>query len=403
MTCLTATCEVFTLDKALMLLMTDGGQHYTPPELVEEIGDKIITLDKTGGGRLESLTVFGCSRCNGDREEGDLGYRGKDGKFHLDVRITGRRFFDGREFERMMIATGTPIYGGQVDDEHFLYLASDEISCDVISSDHIVLPHTVKTFTMTATLEEDINSGAPILPGLHFVYTANASTAVKSTSSGVGEVEITGKTYGSYIVECLYHKATAKYMELPIRYDSVNMCEGSTVTDDEYVGKTTVFDLGDVGLLSNWDNSVYDELECVSGTLTRRIGTLTIDESYEISEVIYAGVRCQMIKLKETIGSGTASLDWYVTDTPDMFAEFGDSIIVSPTRDAIYVHFSDEPDLEGAKEYIIGARLVYPLKTEVVTKLEQTVDAQLPTGITYVGVCSSILDVTLGLTYERED
>ena len=249
------------------------------------------------------------------------------------------------------------------------------------------MPSTPNTFKMTATLAEDINSGGALVPGLQFKYKAGSANSIRAARSGVGEVVMSGTSYSGNVFAGFIHKATAKYMELPIRYDSLSLFAGSAEPSEPYWGRTVAFRL-DNPLMSNASAAVFDELECISGVLTRRVGKDIIDESYEITDAVYCGVPCQRILLKHPVGEAMVAVGDYWESSEDDFLEFGDCIILPPERNCIYIRFSDDPDLEGAMEYILGAELLYELAEHETIQLQQKLDPTLASGANIICVCS---------------
>lgn len=373
-------------DNKMLIIASEpsGGDSY---QIYEDYDTGSLRIDTGAGGELISLNILGTFDPNSNTSTPSVGYTDEEGGTTLEVRMTGERMLDGEEFVSLMKRINSPAYGGEYDDEHFIYIANNRNGCNVVSPNHFSMPTTPNTFRMTATLNEDICSGGALVPGLHFKYRAGSTSSIRAASSGVGDVTMSGTSYSGNIFSGFIHKATSKYMELPIRYDSVTMFAGKVEPSAPYWCQKAAFRLGSP-LMSSIDGTVYDELECISGILTRRIGTDIIDDSYEISDAIYCGIPCQRISLKGPIGESRAMIGDYVEDNIDCFAEFGDCLVLPPERDCIYIRVSDEPDLESAIDYILGSRLVYELAKHEEIQLEQRLEPRLASGANIICVCT---------------
>lgn len=369
-----------------MLLITGGnaeqGESY---QTYEEASFGDLRIEADSGGKILSMIIRGAYDPYISSTPA-VGYTDTDGGATLVVRMTGERMLDGKEFVRLMKQIDSPAYGGEYDDEHFLYISNTK-NCNVVSPNHFSMPSTPNTFKMTATLAEDINSGGALVPGLQFKYKAGSANSIRAARSGVGEVVMSGTSYSGNVFAGFIHKATAKYMELPIRYDSLSLFAGSAEPSEPYWGRTVAFRL-DMPLMSNANAAVFDELECISGVLTRRVGKDIIDESYEITDAVYCGLPCQRILLKHPVGEAMVAVGDYWESSEDDFWEFGDCIILPPERNCIYIRFSDDPDLEGAMEYILGEELLYELAEHETIQLQQKLDPTLASGANIICVCS---------------
>lgn len=329
-----------------------------------------------------------------------VGYTDAEGRCMLNVRISGNRFLDGEEFVRLMKATGSEAYGGEYDSEHFIYRALDK-DCEVISPNHLMLPRTVCTLSMTATLAEDLMNGGRLVPGLHFKNSSGAYSAISAGSSDVGDVEMKGSSASGSEFSGLVHRAVATPMELPIRYDSVSLAVGTAVSDEPYEGQNLSFEIG--APLRAFDYyGTCDELDCVSGTLTRRVAYYEGADLGELSVAKYGGMPCFMLMLPERmmdtrLMAGGLSVVSSFSDYPET-AE----VIAAPTLDRLYLNFPGTPTPEEALAMLDESYFAYAMAEEQVTKLPSGMITELGAGTYYISVCSDSYH-TVDVSYKLKE
>ena len=377
----------------MMKLIADDGEVEKYTEM-EDTGFGYFSVADGENIRLTSFKIFG-------NEPGEdipcIGYYETDGSFRLNVRVHGETFFDGHELVRLMRASGAEVLGEDPDDEHFLYLSRTDRESVVVSTDYLMPPTWKLYIGMTATLAEDIKNGGALKPGLHYSYELLSPKPIAAATSGVGDVKLTCTTQTGYRTAGLIHKPTEEYMELPIRYDSVYMTESKKAEPMPYDGRTVSFDIGKPLL---YVRGICDELECVSGRITRRVGTLVIDESMPVEAVTLNYINCYRLTLPFEIGMYGSILDFYTGDMYEL-EEYDYSLYIDPSGRWIYFQVFDT-DLEGAKEAIMGQELTYALAEEEVTELGYGIGSIMPSGKSYVEICSPAVP-EFCINYKRKE
>ena len=341
-----------------------------------------------GGAKVKSITVYGERDDSLPMKNAGIGYNDENGQTHLFVRAHGANIMDGHELVRLMIASDSPAYGGEYDDEHFLYNCSAP-ECTVVSGRHFALFPQAHTFKMTADLEEDVVNGGKLSPGLYFKLPPRSPVAISAASSGVGAVEMTAKTPFGYLVTDMIHKPTGITAQIPIRYDSVRLYVGAAVGNDPYVGESVDFHLG-TPLYADYYDDIYDELECISGTVTRNIMAWDIEDDVTVTKVYYEGYPCFSVPLPTRAGGDFAEMDefTYSSDSSDFELECT-LCFVGPDREHAYFYLVDDISAEEAREYIVGNRLLYLRSEPEIIKLDSTISAAVTGGEFYVEVCDA--------------
>ncbi len=355
---------------------------------LSDIGVVSFTAPESGAV-LKSVKIYGALEGIYEGPEGGVGYTADDGSTHITVRVHGKNFMDGYELVRLMKQCGSPAYGGEYDDEHFLYLTSAE-ACQMASPDNIFIPPKIHTFTASLLLDEDIKNGGKLTPGIYFELHGRSAMAASAATSGVGEVEVTLATPFGYLFKGITHKPLGINKALPVRYDSVSLTLGTKASYEPYDGESVDFNIG-TPLYCDYYGELCDELDCVSGILTRNIIAVVIDESVVLTEVDYEGYPCLSMPLPVRAGAFDASMDEFgwASSTEDF--EFGDWLIfIGPDMEHLYIYFMDGLSPEEAKSIIVGRKLTYTRAVPEVIELGQKIKPKLGGGLRYVEVCSML-------------
>lgn len=383
-------------NKMMLLLADEDSQGGTKSVSAQ----RSACIESGSGAVLNSVKISCDFDPFADIEDLCVGYTETDGSVRLNVRVNGERFLDGEEFVRLMIAGGCEVYGGEYDSEHFLYLASDK-DCEVISPNHLMLPSDILAFSMTATLDEDVANGGSLVPGLHFKDSIGTYTAIWATKSGVGEVKMSGLNATGGDFSGFVHRAVEAPMSLPIRYDSVSLSVGTYASMEPYSGESLSFEIGaPLRTISYYGD--HDELECVSGTLTRRVGWHDLTGEEELTAVNYSGTACFMLMLPEKMkDSRLITNNFEVVGAFSSDAE-NNEILVAPTLDRLYLRFPDTPALDDARSRLAGTYLAYALAEERVIQLATKMSAELGGGTQYICVCSESYN-TVDVSYTLKE
>ena len=384
-------------DKRLFLMT--AGDSGTGESFYEDQGTRSLCLSTDSNCRLDSLLVYGThDSLEADGRKG-LGYE-VDGSFFLDVRIHGENFLDGYELERLMLRSGSPTYGGRRDDEYFIYRTVRE-NCEVVSRDHLSLPDLPFTLRMSALVDEELATDGIFSPGLYFYSDAGGHSNVFAESAPEGEVELSGSTPGWLRFDGFRHDGAARELEIPIRYDSVSLTVGGAPTDEPYIGRSASFPIGK-RMLATADDGVRDELECVRGVLTKRVGSAVIDSSFSIVSAVYGGKRCFMITLPKQAGYGLISIGSYTECDLNDFAYYSECIAATPDRKSVYIRFDDDIELSEARERLEGLELIYPLRYEEIYELGEGLGRKMAVGANYIDVCTP-LNAEIEIFYYTEE
>lgn len=370
----------------IRLLTSDSDTAVTKEYFLSDMGVASFTAPDSGAV-LKSVKIYGAPEDIYEQEDGGLGYTADDGSTHLTVRVHGKNFMDGYELARLMKQCGSPAYGGEYDDEHFIYLTSAE-ECQMVSVNNLFIPPKIHTFAASFLLDEDIRNGGKLTPGIYFELHGRQAMPAVAATSGVGEVEASMNTPFGYLFKGISHKPLGINKALPIRYDSVCLTLGTKASYEPYDGESVDFNIG-TPLYSNFYGDLCDELDCVSGILTRNIIAINIDESVVLTEVNYEGYPCLSMPLPERAGAFDASMDEFGWASSIDDFEFGDWLIfIGPDMEHLYIYFMDGLSPEEAKSIIVGRRLTYTRAVPEVIDLGQKIQAKLGGGLRYVEVCS---------------
>ena len=340
-----------------------------------------------GGADILSIKVRG--KTNYEAPYG-VGYSTASGT-QLNLRIHGECFMDGKELVRLMKKSSTPVYGGDEGSTHFLYLSKSDKDYEVVPSDYALIGKNPISAEMTVTLSEDINGGGSLVPGLNFKSVSGSTIAISSSTSGIGDVKLTAKTSAFHTCAELIHKRSSKEMTLPVRYNSVKISAlGSSAS--KYVGQNVSFNIGRplYGFYGD-DFEFSDELECVTGCLTRRVGCRPITEDDTFTEVTYNDYVCYRLDLGERVGSEHLSINGFTSlADPSELNLANEAVFVAPDRRGVYFYTNAEENrLEIIKDFAIGKNLLYVLENEEVTYISSPIIPYTGEKKIYVEACSA--------------
>lgn len=389
-------------DKKMLLLLADDGESEDediPPVEHEAYGTRVLRFESEGDCELVSLVLRGSEDTAYGKQYPGVGYRRSDGGYSLNLRIHGTSFLDGFELVRLMLECGSPAYGGKQGFEHFIYAADADSSYTVVTSDHMMLPLEPCAIKMVAKPSESVSG--MLIPGLQYESTSGVRVAVSGTAGSNGKVTLSGTTPADNIFHRLVHIPVQNDMQLPIAYDSVKLTEGSYSTEDLYDGQAISYNLGDCPLLCDYNAEVYDQIDCINGMLIRRFGGMSL-KAEDITEAVYMGKPCFHIMLPEVAADGRASVGVYKTLGNDYFLEVGESVVLSPTRDSLYIRLLEDTTLEQARAELDGALVSYMLERSKVTDTGVRIDPRLYGQLHYIEVCSTI-DTEIKISYRRTE
>lgn len=389
------------LDKKILLLLADEGGDEQGGGGVEHeaFGTRVLRFESEGDCKLTSLILRGAHDIAHGRRYPGIGYLRSDGGYSLDIRIHGTSFLDGHELVRLMAASNSPAYGGEQDTDHFIYVADADSSYTVVSYDHMMLPITPCTIKMIAEPSESVTG--KLIPGLQYESTSGVLVAVSGSASTDGTVPLSGKTPAATLFHRFMHNPTKADMLLPIAYDSVHMTEGNYATDDTYDGQALSYDLGDCPLLGDYDSDLYDVLDCMSGTLTKHFGGMRL-RGEDITEAVYMGIPCFRIMLPEVAADGRVTVGEYRDYGLDYFLEFEEALLLSPTRDSLYITLFEDTTLDDARAELDGALVTYTLETPKVIDTGVRIDPLMRGQLHYIEVCSTI-DTEINISYKETE
>ncbi len=346
-------------------------------------------------------------RIGGNFGDTDNGFGGKgvgtlspDGKVRLSVRVHGENWCGAEELIRLMKKNNCPCYGGEYDDEHFIYICRADKEHLIAGKEDMRLKNAIYTLSFTGLITEDMGDGA-VVPGIHFLYVGNVASAISSATGAVGEQSFTGKNKVGNIPHGFIHKPVEAEFQLPIRYDSVRLYTGST-DPGEYVGTACEFVLDDyLYAMSSENGEEIDVLDAVTGTVKRVVKSFTIDEKTEISNAIYEGYPCMSIPLPEIARVASIYCERLMNriSAEDLLYDEVTGYIVPPSRDRIYFRLSENSrDPDEALLELCGAVILYPIEEQTI-QLETALDVRTPAGKVIIEVADN-LECSIDATYK---
>lgn len=326
--------------------------------------------------------ITSCNSSVFDTEGGGLGFTDTDGKCKLSVRVHGKSFFDGHELVRLMNRCASPVYGGDVSDEYFIYDSTYPSSCTVVSNRHAILGRNLYYATMSADLDGDF-AGETLKSGLAIETNSGAKRELVAKNVTTGLTEFNATIPAGYFYGKIVHSPVSRTPALRVKYDSVMLAEDISEYEP-YDGYTVEFEIGSPLLKLD---DVSDAIDLLNGIIYRAIENKLIDENTEIREVVYCGFNCFAL---DTPGNSSTSVVIGTLSNGELedLEINGEGIIVSGNCETIYVYLGEDVSLEEARSYLEGQRILYI--SEVVSEeyISQSLSTELGEGTRYIEICS---------------
>ena len=382
--------------------------------LSDIVGDESSSISASGNGIvyleandaesvITSLTIKGQIDNALNSSDTGAGYM-DSGECVLNIRIHGDCVLDGEEFVRILRETNAPVYGGEGADGCFIYSASATEESTVIDTDHLMLGSGVHAMKMTALVTDQIADGEALIPGLHFRYNRTKTSAISKDPGNIGECELMGTKPSAATYNGIFHIPMGSAMELPIITDSVRLYVGNTVLDEGYNGITVRQRIGKP-LMAIPEAEVSDEIECVSGVITRRIGCMSITEDTVITSGSYEGFSCYFISLdRASDGSGVRLGSFSLVESTEQFYDDFYSMVLDPTGKTLILNGSDEGyTIDDLKAELMGSRIIYTLKEPVIEEVEPGIKGEeLSVGRHIIEICSNTYPIVT-VEYENKE
>ena len=355
-----------------MLLITDDAD--TGTGAITASANGILDLGAIeAGAQITAFTISG--QTDNSYNTGDTGAGYVDsGEYVLNIRIHGDCVLDGDELVKILEETDAPVYGGEREDGCFIYSASATEESAVISTDHMMLGTGVHTMKMTALVTEQIAEGEALIPGLHFKYNRTKTSAIAKDPGNIGECELMGTKPSAAKYNGIYHIPTGNAMELPIITESVGLYVGNAVLDEGYNGITVKQKLGKP-LMAIPEGEIADEVECISGVLTRRIGCMSITEDTVITSGSYEGFACYFIDLESPTDGYIVKLDPFsYEESTEYFYDNNYTMVMDPSGTRLILNGSQEGyTIDQLKSDIVGKKVIYTLKNPIIETVEPSI------------------------------
>ncbi len=350
-------------------------------------GSSAVKYNNTRTDSIVGLRIYGDFVYNSAlRMRMGVGVRGDDGSVRVAVRVHNECCLDGYEFVRVLKEKNSPLYQGEYDSDHFLYRVTEE-DTELFGP----LDFSPGILGYKLTLEADVpEEKADITTfGLQFISNYGSKHAATRSVTGAGPSTFSVTMSQGTLFKHMQQAAQTEAFDIPIRYDSFKLYNGSVVPE-RYKGYTKVFDIKEPLQYAYIDGrDTFDELDLISGKLTRRIARFIIDETTQINEASYDGVCVFAIPLPSDIKYFSMDSDVYssVGDPYDLVEE-KESFYIPDNDGNMYVFINENVvSVDEARKKLLGVVFYYQTedRIEKIEKLEPKCDV----GVVVVEACTN--------------
>lgn len=347
-----------------------------------------------GVGSISYTTAFANS-IKALRIEGDMNYMNgvnspvgiatDDGAI-IKLRIHGETALDGHELERIMKERGSPCYGGVVDDEHFLYIARDDASYTLIDRTDMYIPNNTISIIGEAILYNPLPEGKTAT-GMQII--AGGGGWAISFSGTEGAVSFSGHNGNNRYNYALMHKAVESEFSYAIAYNSLRIVQNGNVTEAPYNGYICEIKVSaPLYRIYGAESEVYDELDVISGVLTRRVAVVSVGEC-KIIEAYYMGIPCFILTVPSPVKDhDRISCDMLYESDDSCFFDCVDSFMRIDNQ-SVYLNLGEDvTTVEEARAHLgENSIITYPRADEIIEEVTpETINTD--SGNVVIEVCS---------------
>ncbi len=314
----------------------------------------------------------------------------------IKLRIHGETYLDGYEFERILKERNSPCYGGQYDDEHFIYVAKANNGYTLLDRTDMYMPNGNLSVVGDALLFAPITSGSKAT-GMQ-IKAINGNRAISFLGTE-GAVEFQGNNGNASYNYALIHRPLASEFSYAIRYDTMRILQNGNMTSEPYSGyiKEVTISSPLYKMSSSFYGELYDEYDVLSGVIKRRVQCYEIKEE-DIESAYYMDYPVYMVKLPSMAKTDFGVINGALYES-EYFLESPGSMLLDMDGETLYLNLADDCASESeVMDYLSGYELfMYALYEEMIENVEIP-ELSTEAGTVAIEVCSTT-PAPINITY----